>query len=81
MLVCPLVAASIAANLVPLSAFIIPHTRMAPPHDCPSHDPLISTHPDSYRKQVMIDEEVALLDVLDTAGQEEYSYVAPGRWR
>lgn len=33
---------------------------------------------DSYRKQCMIDEEVALLDVLDTAGQEEYSYV-PGR--
>jgi GTPase KRas protein len=32
---------------------------------------------DSYRKQVMIDEEVALLDVLDTAGQEEYSYVPP----
>lgn len=25
----------------------------------------------------MIDEEVALLDVLDTAGQEEYSYVLP----
>ena len=29
--------------------------------------------PDSYRKQCIIDEEVALLDVLDTAGQEEYS--------
>lgn len=29
--------------------------------------------PDSYRKQCVIDEEVALLDVLDTAGQEEYS--------
>merc|ERR1712072_198681 len=27
----------------------------------------------SYRKQCVIDEEVALLDVLDTAGQEEYS--------
>jgi len=27
---------------------------------------------DSYQKQVVIDEEVALLDVLDTAGQEEY---------
>ena len=26
---------------------------------------------DSYRKQCVIDEEVALLDVLDTAGQEE----------
>ena len=30
---------------------------------------------DSYRKQCVIDEEVALLDVLDTAGQEEYGYV------
>lgn len=28
---------------------------------------------DSYRKQCVIDSEVALLDVLDTAGQEEYS--------
>lgn len=27
---------------------------------------------DSYRKQCVIDEETALLDVLDTAGQEEY---------
>jgi GTPase SAR1 family protein len=30
------------------------------------------TAEDSYRKQCIIDEEVALLDVLDTAGQEEY---------
>lgn len=29
---------------------------------------------DSYRKQCVIDGEVALLDVLDTAGQEEYRY-------
>lgn len=29
-------------------------------------------HVDSYRKQCVIDEETALLDVLDTAGQEEY---------
>jgi hypothetical protein len=29
--------------------------------------------PDSYRKQCVVDDEVALLDVLDTAGQEEYS--------
>src|SRR6201999_2634492 len=28
---------------------------------------------DSYRKQCIIDGETALLDVLDTAGQEEYS--------
>ncbi len=32
-----------------------------------------SSRIDSYRKQCVIDEEVALLDVLDTAGQEEYS--------
>lgn len=33
---------------------------------------LIRLLEDSYRKQCVIDEEVALLDVLDTAGQEEY---------
>jgi hypothetical protein len=30
---------------------------------------------DSYRKQCLIDDEVVCLDVLDTAGQEEYSCV------
>ena len=34
------------------------------------YDPTIE---DSYRKQCVIDGESALLDVLDTAGQEEYS--------
>eukprot|EP00753_Platysulcus_tardus_P017373 PLAT6387.1.p2 GENE.PLAT6387.1~~PLAT6387.1.p2 ORF type:complete len:190 (+),score=108.44 PLAT6387.1:73-642(+) len=34
------------------------------------YDPTIE---DSYRKQVVIDESTALLDILDTAGQEEYS--------
>jgi len=34
------------------------------------YDPTIE---DSYRKQVMIDNKAALLDVLDTAGQEEYA--------
>jgi len=34
------------------------------------YDPTIE---DSYRKQVMIDDESALLDILDTAGQEEFS--------
>ncbi|ORZ01247.1 ras-like protein 3 [Syncephalastrum racemosum] len=34
------------------------------------YDPTIE---DSYRKQCVIDDETALLDVLDTAGQEEYS--------
>jgi GTPase KRas len=34
------------------------------------YDPTIEN---SYRKQCVIDDEVALLDVLDTTGQEEYS--------
>ena len=34
------------------------------------YDPTIE---DSYRKQVSIDDETCLLDILDTAGQEEYS--------
>eukprot|EP00518_Triparma_eleuthera_P000097 CAMPEP_0182458410 /NCGR_PEP_ID=MMETSP1319-20130603/3761_1 /TAXON_ID=172717 /ORGANISM="Bolidomonas pacifica, Strain RCC208" /LENGTH=188 /DNA_ID=CAMNT_0024657091 /DNA_START=50 /DNA_END=616 /DNA_ORIENTATION=- len=34
------------------------------------YDPTIE---DSYRKQVRIDDQPALLDILDTAGQEEYS--------
>jgi len=34
---------------------------------------LMLTNLDSYRKECVIDDEVALLDVLDTAGQEEYS--------
>lgn len=33
---------------------------------------LQSQFEDTYRKQCVIDDEVALLDVLDTAGQEEY---------
>jgi GTPase KRas protein len=35
-----------------------------------NYDPTIE---DSYRKQVQIDGEPALLDILDTAGQEEYA--------
>ena len=34
------------------------------------YDPTIE---DSYRKSVMIDDESCLLDILDTAGQEEFS--------
>ncbi|KAL5266485.1 hypothetical protein ACHWQZ_G003770 [Mnemiopsis leidyi] len=34
------------------------------------YDPTIE---DSYRKQVVIDNDTCLLDILDTAGQEEYS--------
>ncbi|PVU98734.1 hypothetical protein BB559_001330 [Furculomyces boomerangus] len=39
-------------------------------HFVDEYDPTIE---DSYRKQCVIDEETAMLDVLDTAGQEEYS--------
>ncbi|KAH3680195.1 hypothetical protein WICMUC_000460 [Wickerhamomyces mucosus] len=39
-------------------------------HFVDEYDPTIE---DSYRKQVAVDNEVALLDILDTAGQEEYS--------
>jgi GTPase KRas len=39
-------------------------------HFVDEYDPTIE---DSYRKQCVIDDEVALLDVLDTAGQEEHS--------
>ena len=34
------------------------------------YDPTIE---DSYRKQVVVDKEACYLDILDTAGQEEYS--------
>ena len=39
-------------------------------HFVDEYDPTIE---DSYRKQVVIDNETCLLDILDTAGQEEYS--------
>ena len=37
---------------------------------CDEYDPTIE---DQHRKQVVIDDECALLDILDTAGQEEFS--------
>lgn len=39
-------------------------------HFVDEYDPTIE---DSYRKQVVIDGETCILDILDTAGQEEYS--------
>ncbi|KAJ3442452.1 ras-like protein rasb [Anaeramoeba flamelloides] len=39
-------------------------------HFIEEYDPTIE---DAYRRQVKIDEEICLLDILDTAGQEEYS--------
>ena len=58
-----------------LRAFLIAANRLGAPH-APvrarghRYDPTIE---DSYRKQVTIDDETCLLDILDTAGQEEYS--------
>jgi len=39
-------------------------------HFITEYDPTIEN---SYRKQVHIDDETCMLDILDTAGQEEYS--------
>ena len=39
-------------------------------HFIEEYDPTIE---DSYRKQTVLDNEACLLDILDTAGQEEYS--------
>eukprot|EP01103_Thecamoeba_quadrilineata_P018057 TRINITY_DN667_c0_g3_i1.p1 TRINITY_DN667_c0_g3~~TRINITY_DN667_c0_g3_i1.p1 ORF type:complete len:188 (-),score=47.65 TRINITY_DN667_c0_g3_i1:55-618(-) len=39
-------------------------------HFIDEYDPTIE---DSYRKQITVDEETCLMDILDTAGQEEYS--------
>eukprot|EP00127_Corallochytrium_limacisporum_P000524 Clim_evm26s15 gene=Clim_evmTU26s15 len=39
-------------------------------HFVDEYDPTIE---DSYRKQTTVDDETCLLDILDTAGQEEYS--------
>jgi small GTP-binding protein len=41
-------------------------------HFMDEYDPTIE---DSYRKQVEIDQETCLLDILDTAGQEEFRCV------
>lgn len=39
-------------------------------HFIDDYDPTIE---DSYRKQTVVDNETCLMDILDTAGQEEYS--------
>ena len=44
--------------------------KLTQSHFADEYDPTIE---DSYRKQCVIDDEVALLDVVHTAGQEEYS--------
>ena len=49
------------------SALVI---RFVSDHFVDEYDPTIE---DSYRKQFLIDDAACLLDILDTAGQEEYS--------
>lgn len=57
----------IGAGAVGKSALTI---QLIQNHFVDEYDPTIE---DSYRKQVVIDGETCLLDILDTAGQEEYS--------
>ena len=40
-----------------------------------------STIEDSFKKQVVIDEETCVLDILDTAGQEQNSAIRPQHMR
>ncbi len=56
-------------NHAPFSSFLCSERFPQLTHTL-STDPTIE---DSYRKQVIIDQETCLLDILDTAGQEEYS--------
>ena len=58
---------TLAAGGVGKSALTI---QLIQNHFVDEYDPTIE---DSYRKQVVIDGETCLLDILDTAGQEEYS--------
>merc|ERR1712137_660159 len=44
--------------------------RLCSNHFVEEYDPTIK---DSYRKQVMIDDQTCLLEILDTAGQEEFT--------
>lgn len=50
--------------------YVPSHGIAHPPTLTYRYDPTIE---DSYRKQIRVDDETAVLDVLDTAGQEEYS--------
>jgi len=45
-------------------------TQMCSSHFVEYYDPTIES---SYRRQVVIDDHACVLDILDTAGQEEYS--------
>eukprot|EP01099_Mayorella_cantabrigiensis_P000033 TRINITY_DN1018_c0_g1_i1.p1 TRINITY_DN1018_c0_g1~~TRINITY_DN1018_c0_g1_i1.p1 ORF type:complete len:186 (-),score=35.09 TRINITY_DN1018_c0_g1_i1:265-822(-) len=57
------------------SSLIIQFTQN---HFVDEYDPTIE---DSYRKQVTIDTRTCVLDILDTAGHEEYSAIRDGYMR
>ncbi|KAF9520530.1 hypothetical protein BS47DRAFT_1370366 [Hydnum rufescens UP504] len=46
--------------------------QLTPPINCltETYDPTIE---DSYRKQIVVDEQMCFIEVIDTAGQEEYA--------
>eukprot|EP01121_Diplochlamys_sp_Union-15-3_P006480 TRINITY_DN16976_c0_g1_i1.p1 TRINITY_DN16976_c0_g1~~TRINITY_DN16976_c0_g1_i1.p1 ORF type:complete len:195 (-),score=36.62 TRINITY_DN16976_c0_g1_i1:46-630(-) len=57
----------VGAGAVGKSALTIQFVKQ---HFVDEYDPTIE---DNYRRQVMIDSKIAVMDILDTAGQEEYS--------
>lgn len=58
---------SVWCLLVCVPSSFIPSLSLLQSHFVEEYDPTIE---DSYRKQCVIDDEVAVLDILDTAGQE-----------
>ncbi|KAJ7861141.1 ras protein [Mycena olivaceomarginata] len=59
---------SVHRHLVPSADFIIP--RSAPHQWFQTYDPTIE---DAYRKQFIVDNRMCFVEVIDTAGQEEYA--------
>ena len=53
------------------------HSFVCKNHFVETYDPTIE---DSYRKQVQIDGQSCMLEVLDTAGQEEYNALRDYRY-
>ncbi|XP_046500012.1 ras-like protein 1 [Equus quagga] len=62
-----------ARHLPPAMMFTVPCVRLHTEHPAWIRQSSPQRCVDSYRKQVVIDGETCLLDILDTAGQEECS--------
>jgi Ras family protein len=62
-------AAHVCARFASSGANVFPSLPSLPLHPFPCHDI------DLYRKECVIDGEITLVDVLDTAGQEEFRHV------